>query len=344
MTCPHCGQEQPAEAELAGRTACAYCGAPLPIAEEGAPGAPAPAAPLAALRPMSIAELLDRSFKLYKSNFATIIGTYMVYAGPLIVLNAAYTILFNMAMPGAANPFAVWSEMFRHPGSPPPMPEQQMRPEYMVLAYGVMGLMGLWALVNGWALGATIWAAAAAHLGYHITVKDAIRAASLRFWSLVGAWIVIGLAVGTAFTLGICLCGFPGALVWTALCLTLPVIVIEGQTMGPALSRGHRLVKPDFWRILGWSLLLFIVLVSAPGVIVQLLGLGIGGILTLLGAPNAGGVVSNVLYTVLNSIITPIFYIGLTLIYFDQRSRLEYFDVQYAAQALGLAPPAPPER
>jgi len=43
-----------------------------------------------------------------------------------------------------------------------------------------------------------------------------------------------------------------------------------------------------------------------------------------------------------NALIGPIYSIGLTLFYFDQRIRKEGFDIEWMMQAAGLAPAAAP--
>jgi hypothetical protein len=131
---------------------------------------------------------------------------------------------------------------------------------------------------------------------------------------------------------------------WAVLSFTAPLIVLERLAVFAAISRSVRLIKNDFWRVLGIKLLATIVAgvvagaVSVPfsvgGQILLLSSESTTKLLIALGLVGIGGAIGQ--------IITAPFSAGVVvLLYTDRRIRAEAFDLVLqtgAATAPGAAP------
>lgn len=113
--------------------------------------------------------------------------------------------------------------------------------------------------------------------------------------------------------------------------LAAPVVVVERRGVFAALSRSGRLVKGQFWRILGIYLLTLLattILNQFIGVPFAIVGAGLA-----LGFPGAAGTVglllsSNIASVISGAIIGPFAGAVAVLQYLDQRFRKEGFDIE----------------
>ena len=101
------------------------------------------------------------------------------------------------------------------------------------------------------------------------------------------------------------------ALAWFALFgLAVPAVVVEGLSLGQALRRGVRLARADFAHAFGAVAALAII------VVVSIFSLS----LFLAGFGSQSVTVSAVLAVI---VMSPLFFLGAALLYFDQKARLE---------------------
>jgi hypothetical protein len=133
---------------------------------------------------------------------------------------------------------------------------------------------------------------------------------------------------------------------WTVLSFTAPLIVLERLGVFPSISRSIRLVKGDFWRVLGIRLLATLV----AGVVAAAVSIpfSLGGQLLLFSAESATTIlIAMVLVAVggaVGQIITAPFSAGaVVLLYADQRMRAEAFDLVLQTGAAYSAPGAAPD-
>ncbi len=133
---------------------------------------------------------------------------------------------------------------------------------------------------------------------------------------------------------------------WTALSFAPPLIVLERLGVFPSITRSVRLIKGDFWRVLGIRLLATLVAgvvaaaVSIPfsltGQILLMTAESTTTILIALALVAVGGAVGQ--------IITAPFSAGaVVLLYTDRRIRAEAFDLVLQTGAAIAAPGAPPD-
>src|SRR3954454_2852382 len=203
--------------------------------------------------------------------------------------------------------------------------------------------------------------------GTSITISEAWQRLRPRLWAVIGftvlevigtvvvitigVLIIAGVAVaagGVAATvIGVPLVlGLIAGLVYlvTVLSFTPSIIVLERLAIFPAISRSFKLVRNDFWRVLGiWLLGGIVAAVIAGAVAVPF---SIGGQILLVGASSTlAALIAVVLLSIgssVSQIITAPFSAGvIVLLYTDRRIRAEAFDlVLQTGAAFGPGAPA----
>ncbi len=171
---------------------------------------------------------------------------------------------------------------------------------------------------------------------------------------LVAVVVFILVAVATAangvaaFAVGIPLgLGSAALLVylWTVLSFAPPLIVLERLGVFPAIARSVKLVKGDFWRVLGIRLLATLVASVVAGAVS--IPFSIAGQLLLLGSESTVTTLIALVLAAIGSavgqIITAPFSAGaVVLLYTDRRIRAEAFDLVLQTGA-AIAPGAAPD-
>jgi glycerophosphoryl diester phosphodiesterase family protein len=250
------------------------------------------------LRPLSVGEILDVSFTLYRRHFAPLAGVALVCSGIPVVLNifieAAGGMLANLSL---------------------------------VVVYYVV-----FAALNSIATAATVFIVSESYLGRPIDARTALRLAA-RY---IGKILVCSLLMTMMVFVGFLFFVIPGIVLISGLILAIPALVIE-PGLGPsaALSRSWELTRGSRWRMLGLLLVLTILLyvpIAAIGGIVALFVPGAGSIFSGRGVALA--VATAALSGLVQVFIYPLFYCVLTVAYYDLRVRKEGFDLEVLASTL----------
>ena len=128
-----------------------------------------------------------------------------------------------------------------------------------------------------------------------------------------------------------------GVMMWLRYSLAMPACVVEELPVGKAIRRSIDLSEGSRGRIFVLWLLVYVVRL--------MLGLLFGFPMILLAVKHPGHPIpiAWLLYQqigifVVNTLIGPIYSIGLTLFYYDQRIRKEGYDIEWMMQAAGLLP------
>src|SRR5271154_5698692 len=135
------------------------------------------------LRPLSLGELLDRTFTLYRNHFWLFVGI--------------------MAMPSSlAIPLNIY--ILTRGGSPIPFGRQVPQNPLAVFTFTYFALVILIWMAHSLALGAATFAVSDAYLGRSSTVRGAYGRISGRFWRLIGlvfnvGFRVFGVAIAAVF-------------------------------------------------------------------------------------------------------------------------------------------------
>jgi hypothetical protein len=254
------------------------------------------------LRPLSLGDILDRTFSLYRRHFLLFIGIAGIPQLLVLVFSLAQT-LFS------------WSTTDILTGT------RNVGMGIVVLI--VYLLVAVFAYL--YSQGGTMLAISELYLGRTTTITESLRNVSGEVWSLFGLVILSGLAIVG----GLILLIVPGIYVACRLLVCLPAAVIEKRGPSEALSRSFGLTK-DFAGRAFVILVLFVVLTYAasllftlPAVIALATRVGGSGMIRFWTA------VSQVGASVGSVLITPILRIATAVFYFDLRVRKEGFDLQF---------------
>jgi hypothetical protein len=264
------------------------------------------------LRPLSLSELLDRTFFLYRKHFVLFVG---ITAIPFLILLPIQIVFTEIRMP---------SDM----GSPPDI---MMRNAVLTLALGL--LLGILVGVAGLiAQAASIIAVSKIHLGNPASIGDSYAGIKGSFVNLLFAVILVTLGC----TGGFILCIVPGIIFSVAWILSIPVVLIEIKGPIGAMKRSWELTKGRRWQIF---LILFLVgiftyivtgILQVP-VIIWLIIKGLNGLQNI---PPWVNVISQIGSFISSCLVIPVSTISTSLIYYDQRVRKEGFDLQILMSSL----------
>jgi len=221
------------------------------------------------LRPLSVGEILDVSFTLYRRHFATL-GTVAVLCSGLPVLLSLYIeasggVLQNLQL---------------------------------TLAYYV-----IFTILGSIATAATVFVVSESYLGRPLTARGALRRATPLLGRLIVCSLLFAIVVGFGFLLFM----IPGIVLLCGLLLAFPSLVLEaGSSPTGALSRSWSLTRGSRWRMLGLLATLVILLyvpIVAFGAIATVV-FPSDGILTLA----VVGVLQMLLYPLLYCVLTVAYY------------------------------------
>ncbi len=287
-----------------------------------------------ALRPMSVGEILDRAFQVYRRSFAVmfvvaLLGMAPVGAVTFMMPQAGQTsesVSSALGLLLAALPllalisFLVWgalAELF----------DRAVRGEAAALGPALgTGLRAMLPLAAAHILVALI-----------VIVPLGILSAILIPAFAAGRARGAGGSAVPIVALVLVLAIMAAAMLWTVLAFFLtPAIVVEPQGIVASIGRSSQLGKGARWRILGIAILAVLIVIM-PGLAIDL----VPEIASLLGsrtAPGLLGPTANTLYLVakvaVGALTTP-FTVGCTMMaYYDRRVRLEGLDVELASAAL----------
>ena len=299
------------------------------------------------LRPMSISQVLDRTFHLYRTNFVFFVGIGLIV--PVLILVVELVFAFLGLRPGSRTGMS--------------------QPSTLILA-GASGVVVLFVstLAGALAQGATVFAVSRIHLGRPVTIGESYQQVLSCFASVLRIFISVALrslgpylpaiavfSVGFAFLARssgsnqtealtyfglLSLLAFPlfmggviGSLyLYARYSLAVPACILEKLRGGAALRRSSFLSRDSILRIilifflLGILTAVFTTVLNLPP---QIVALQHRGVLT-----TPWVIWSYVGNFLARALAGPIAAIALALIYYDQRVRKEAFDLQLMMQGL----------
>lgn len=290
-----------------------------------------------ALRPLTLGEILDRSFAVYRANFWLFVGIAVLSAAVQLAGNAVVLLIYRGVMPVGKTPLEVLHTVASG------------------RALGSWFVTLLFFMAMAVTQAATVWALSEVYLGRRTTIGDSIRAVIgrwLRFvgialwqgWSLLWLPIVLMapaivlLSRGTrtglagAFAGGMLIfLATTGGLVFGIFAfirnsLAVQPAVLEGSGVRASMRRSKVLAAGAKGRIfvvylIAWCLFLVAGIIESPLTMIVGFGALKGERHVLLQA------VMLLVSFVANSMVMPVLMIGLSLVYFDQRVRQEALDL-----------------
>ncbi len=311
----------------------------------------------AELLPLSIGDVFDEAFDLYKRNFALFAGIVAVMSIPMQMLiqgvNTALGVDRLAASIGSgsetADPSAVLSA-----------------------AFGIMALSFVQSVVFMFVhviqSGALTVAVSERYLGRAVTLGAAYRQAWRRIVPLLFTWVLVALVIGVVATALVFVAVMVGALFAGLMALAGPagevagavtaivagvvaalvaaaafvllgifttqIVMLEGVGYGRAIERNWALVRRRIPRLSFAIVLLWVVQLCLYFALSQ----SVAGILQLVVypvlqvAPTVETLASTALSAVLWMLLEPFWLVSVTLMYYDQRVRREGFDLTVLEQ------------
>ncbi|HEY2548416.1 MAG TPA: hypothetical protein VGI46_20250 [Candidatus Acidoferrum sp.] len=279
------------------------------------------------LRPLSIGELLDRTFSLYRRNFLLFVG---ISAIPHLFVLAVKLAQVSV-MPVATGPGRFPQASDSLVGSP--------GISGSFAAYGAIALLGVFVYLGAllFSQGGTVFAVSELYLGRETTIGQSFSRTKGEVGTLFGVLFLNGLVLLISFLLLI----IPGIYMMCRLCVAVPAALLENLGPREALERSFALTKDNAGRSFLIYLLYFAILYAAVLLFAVPFGIGIAFshndptmVRTWSALTEVGSFVAEVL-------IAPILTIAMAIFYFDLRVRKEAFDIQMMMHPLFGGVPAP---
>jgi hypothetical protein len=271
------------------------------------------------LRPMSLGELLDRTFTVYKGNF-WLFATIMLL--PYLFILAARVFL---SVAGALGT--------RPAGAAAPI--SPAATGAAVLAAIVFGIVYL--AMNVAAQAATVFAVSDIYLGRTTGVRQAYS----RVRGKIGRMILLLIMIGLAVMGGMFLLIIPGLIVLCRTAVAIPAAMLENVSARQALQRSFNLTK-GFAMSIFLVFLLVIFLVYLATLISQFpILLAAGSLAKGQAMPLGMAILSHLGEFISGVLVGPIGTIAFALIYYDLRVRKEAFDLELLMAALGPGAASP---
>lgn len=281
------------------------------------------------LQPMGVGDILDTTFSLYRKHFLLFLGIASIYF---------FAILIEYSLKGFISGTI----------------QKALIPTLTAMPIAIVSIGGV------------ILASATVYLGENITSSVALKQVLKRFIPVLGShliwrlfFVLTFLSIGFSIILTIRqgasgillgLIGFPIAF-YFLICWVfhLPIVLLEVPRVVYALKRSTELVRSTWWQVVG--ILILILLTSYAIAVIFKVSLGFMFVFakfagnTDLRSVIEWAIMENLLDTsnfyfytimicadlILTTLVFPIWTIGLTLLYFDCRTRKESSDVELTA-------------
>jgi hypothetical protein len=276
------------------------------------------------LRPLSLGEILDRTFSLYRRHFLlffviTVLPCCLIPV--FILLPSLLPAATTTATVGAAQPRASVSFIFT------------ALAVVVVLTAVLIGL-GICFLAQG----ASVYAVSELYFGRTITVTACLRRMRGRILKLLGVAFLNGLAVVGAFLFLV----IPGIWLGCRLIACIPAALLENLGPGRSLSRSFRLTKGSAGR--AFVIYLLFLVLFYMGLLISIFPVAVASGAFAGNSAASGSSFSLILAGEFLALVlvTPFLPIATTVFYYDLRVRKEAFDLQLMMNPGAAAPMSAP--
>jgi hypothetical protein len=266
-----------------------------------------------ALRPLSIGELLDRTFSLYRSHFGLFVG---IFALPYLVVLAYQCV----------------GLIFQSPS-------RQLSNMLITLMWS-LGALLLTFVVSAASHAATVIAVSNLHLDRPASVADSFAKVKGNFLGVMVLSFIVSLVSFIACFAFL----VPGILLFIMWSVAVPVKVLENQGIFDSMSRSMELTKGSRGRIFVIALLILLLVFAVSSLfqwpILIAAGFSIRGGLQRMSAGWQLALLATSFIS--RSLVGALATIALSLVYYDQRVRKEAFDLQLMMTMLDGTPASTP--
>jgi hypothetical protein len=279
------------------------------------------------LKPMTVVQILDASFRIYRENFFLFLGIMAIPYVPVIILSLiSYGVMFSAMgedfQRQQANPWG----FFFNPSAQEEGSRQAVNIGLMcgAIAAALAITLVVFLVAIPIAKGALTRAVSDRYLGRPATLGGSYRAVFSIFWRFLGTTMLVGLVTGIGFIF----CIIPGIFLFILFAFTSQIMIVEGIAGTNAMGRSKDLGTGHRWRILGLALLTLLVnyaIGCTSGFIFQFILPRLIDSPTLLYLMNTGS------GYLIQMLIEPLWGVAWILMYYDVRIRKEAFDLQLLA-------------
>lgn len=249
-----------------------------------------------ALRPLSIGEVIDASFQVYRRHFSALATIVLVCNGLPVLLQ-----IYGRSGGGV------------HLG--------------LTVVYAV--LVVVLSLI---ATGATVFVVSESYLGRAITAREALN----RALPFVVPLIVVSLLVGLVAFVGFLLLVVPGVIAICGLAVSVPALVVESTSSTDAMGRSWALTRGYRLRMFGLFVLIFLLILVPYVAIMGAVGVAaaVSGATGAKGLSTGLILLGTVIAAIVQLLLSPLYQAALVIAYYDLRVRKEGLDLELLASAL----------
>jgi len=253
------------------------------------------------VRPLSLGEILDRTFQFYRKEFVLFVGIAALPELVATILRIGFAAMKETRTTGVV----------------------------VAALVGVVVILVVNLIATAFSQAATSVAVSEMYLGRKTTIGQTFSAIRGRIGSIAGILIGLGIFYGIGFIL-LLIPGIYMMLIWA---LAIPAAVIEDIGFAECRERSQMLTQGAKGRMF---VIYVLVLAVTYGVLI-----GLGMLLGAIGVATLGNNFAQTFtYQVANEIVTfagtalvsPVGMIAFTIAYYDQRVRKEGFDIQLMMQ------------
>jgi hypothetical protein len=262
------------------------------------------------MRPLTTGQLLDRTFQTYRQNFTLFAGISAV--PQLCLLLVQLCVLAALGGPKVGSTGAV----------------------VITAIVGIVTVI-ISVVVSSMATAGTTFAVSDTYLEKPTSISSCFSRVKGKIGRVIYVSIAYSLTVGIGFVLLI----VPGIYWAGKYGLAVPSVVLEDIKGKEACPRSAVLTKDSVGRILSIYFLTWILIVGISMALNAVL-VAIAPSLGKAAGTTTAHVVEYLLTAVINTLVTPVMSIALTLAYYDQRVRKEAFDIVNMMTLLGEPAPA----
>lgn len=270
----------------------------------------------AVLRPLTLGQLLDTTFSMYRQNFVLFFG---VAALPYLIMLGFQLVMLVFQVGGMNSGFAIGAFLL-----------------------SMLGTLFFYFLSLAITQAASFFAVSAVHLREPITIGGAFSRVKGHLLVVIGTIILVYIAgfVGLFFLI------VPGVIIWLGLCCSIPAALFENLDPIDSMKRSWELMTGAKGKAFLIYILYYAILFAISWILMFVVMLAMGAAAAAargsVGMPIGIMVAQQVISFLVNAAVAPIVTVGVTLLYYDQRVRKEAFDLQHMMSVLGSRPPSPP--
>ena len=269
----------------------------------------------------SFLDILDRTFRIYRENFALVIGYVALIAIPVTVIN----LVISRASTANLTAFQTTrSTVGLNSGA-------ILASSFLVIILSLIQIVLVYSVVS--------YITSESYFGRKTSIGEAFAATRSRL-SRLGCGFVLFymvlfvLAFVITFIASVCspaLIGFV-LVIYIGLAtfaVLTPVLVLENIGTSSGITRAYGLGRARFWTAM--------LVLAAIYIISLVLNIALGSVIRLLGIPSVGDplggaqLINTLASAIINVLILPLFPISMTLLYYDTRTRVEGLDLALAA-------------